>query len=102
MPIWNRTSNLWVTGYIPVRYHFALNLGGKKEKNVQKGGPGRNRTCDLADNGFIPAWYHYSLMKNGKLSNNRWNIEWDCVPKQYWKKSLKYRGIFRIHREREI
>ena len=25
---------------ILLRYHFALNLGGKKEKNVLKGGPG--------------------------------------------------------------
>jgi hypothetical protein len=43
------------TSPYPVRYHFVLNLGGKKEKNVLKGGPGRNRTCDLADNGSIPA-----------------------------------------------
>jgi len=28
------------TSPYPVRYHFAINLGGKKEKNVLKGGPG--------------------------------------------------------------
>ena len=58
MPGRNRTSNLWDKSPYPVRYHFALNLRGKKEKNVLKGGPGRNRTCDLADNGYIPVRIH--------------------------------------------
>jgi len=47
------------TSPYPVRYHFALNLGGKKEKNVLKGGPDRIRTCDLADNGYIPTGLQY-------------------------------------------
>jgi len=54
MPVRIRTCNLWVTGYIPVRVHYEENLKGKKQQNVQKGGPDRIRTCDLADNGFIP------------------------------------------------
>jgi len=61
MPVRIRASNLWVTGYIPVRYHYAINLGGKKEKSVLKGGPDRIRTCDLADNGYIPAWYQLHI-----------------------------------------
>ena len=63
MPVRNRTSklNLWDKSPYPVRYHFALNLGGKKEKNVLKGGPGRNRTCDLADNGSVPVRIHFCI-----------------------------------------
>ncbi len=92
MPIRNRTSNLWVIGYIPIRDHFASKLGWKKEKNVLKGGPGRNRTCDLAvmsrslwPLSYGPADRQSFLqpgLKSGWRDSNPWMSAWkaDALP----------------------